>query len=110
MPAITVGRIVLYKLSDHDELAINKRRDDYRAFLRNRRAGSEDTGYVAHVGNQVRAGDEYPAVVVRAWPGQGANLQVLLDGNDTYWATSRIEGLAPNTWYWSERVEEPAEA
>ncbi|GAA4560510.1 hypothetical protein [Planotetraspora kaengkrachanensis] len=32
------------------------------------------------------------------------NLQVLLDGNDAYWATSRTEGDEPGRWSWPPRV------
>jgi hypothetical protein len=61
------------------------------------------TGHVAHVGNQVTAGDVYPAMIVRVWgdtPESAVNLQVHLDGNDTYWATSRVVG----DYAWPERV------
>lgn len=103
----TVGRIVHYKLSEWDVAAINRRRADYQNTLR---AGEGNaTGYVAHVGNDVRAGDDYPAIVVRCWftdytPESCVNLQVLLDGNDSYWATSRRQGDENGQWRWPERV------
>ncbi|MGP3965694.1 hypothetical protein ACTWPT_58105 [Nonomuraea sp. 3N208] len=34
----------------------------------------------------------------------GINLQVFLDGNDTYWVTSRSEGDQSDTWTWPPRV------
>jgi len=101
---VTIGRIVHYTLSESDVEQINRRRSDYGAFLRHRHEGSEETGFQAHVGNQVAAGEVYPAVVVRPFGSTTANLQVLLDGSDTYWATSRVEGEGPNTWSWPQRV------
>ncbi|WP_251062305.1 MULTISPECIES: hypothetical protein [unclassified Streptomyces] len=63
------------------------------------RLPEDDARHIAHQrvhnslnGNFVREGDRYPAVVVRTFPGNPddvANLKVLLDGEDTYWATSR---------------------
>jgi hypothetical protein len=101
---VTIGRIVHYTLSESDVLAINTRRSDYIAFLRHRHEGSEETGFQAHVGNHVTAGEVCPAVVVRVFGEHTANLQVLLDGSDTYWATSRVEGEGPNTWSWPPKV------
>lgn len=86
MKAATPGRVVLYVLNEHDVTQIEHDR------LRN-----------ASDGNPVGAGDEYPAVVVRAWgalPGSAVNLQVLLDGPDSFWATSRTEGDGPGHWHW----------
>jgi len=93
---VSIGRIVHYTLNDQDAKAINGRRTDA--------AVSEigHTGRVIHVGNTVKAGDVYPAMCVRDW-GSSANFQVYLDGNDTYWATSRSEGDGPGTWAWPVR-------
>ena len=87
--APTIGRIVHYRLSAQDA-----------AIIRDRRAA---TG--AH-GNPALDGDVYPAEVVRTFEfdSQAANLQVKLDGEDTYWATSRTEGDGPGTWFWPPRV------
>ncbi|HCT79268.1 MAG TPA: hypothetical protein DGT23_22445 [Micromonosporaceae bacterium] len=101
----TIGRIVHYALNEWDADAINKRRADYSATCRDN-GGPPPTGHVGHVGNSVAVGDYYPAMVVRTF-GEGAvvaNLQVFLDGNDCYWATSRGEGDAPGTWTWPPRV------
>ncbi|MFE6362988.1 hypothetical protein ACFVP3_23690 [Streptomyces sp. NPDC057806] len=86
----TIGRTVLYRLSEQDARHIQSMRP------RN-----------GHQGNGVREGDVYPAVVVRTFAGNPAgvcNLKVLLDGEDTHWATSRHEGDQPGTWSWPERV------
>lgn len=107
----SVGRIVHYKMAQYDADAINKRRADAVAFQRGNpgpvtpgQLGA--SGHQLHVGNSIAAGDVYPAMVVRVFdPTSGtSNLQVLLDGNDTYWATSRKEGDEPGSWSWPPRV------
>jgi hypothetical protein len=107
----TIGRIVHYRLTDADATAINKRRADFEAFRRTL-AGSPEvesgtpgaTGHMAHVGNHATAGDYLPAMVVATFGGDAANLQVFLDGNDTYWATSRPNGDGNGTWTWPPRA------
>lgn len=96
----TPGQIVHYYLSAADAEAINRRRADAQ------REGAGSSGKIVHVGNEAREGALYPAVVVATWGGASVNLQVWLDGNDTYWATSRGEGEAhtPGKWSWPARV------
>lgn len=106
----TIGRIVLYKIGSHDAAAINGRRNDAHAFRRTLTGPIESgdrgrSGHVEHTGNSVTEGDEYPAVVVRTSGASTVNLHVLLDGNDTYWATSRMEGGEPGNWSWPPRAE-----
>jgi len=56
-------------------------------------------------GNSVNAGDVYPAVIVKEWNPNSANLRVFLDGNDSpYWATSRVRGLGHGNWDPSEEA------
>ncbi|MFS4105136.1 hypothetical protein [Streptomyces sp. PD-S100-1] len=90
------GDVVLYRLTVADANDINRRRKDFQG------SGSaeEGTGFVGHVGNDVQEGDVFPAVVVRVWSEHSStcNLQVLLDGSDAYWATSRGEGTAAGQW------------
>lgn len=88
----TIGRIVHYTLNAQDVALIDEQRE---------KAGTINRA------NHVRVGDIYPAVVVRVWgdtPGSSVNLQVLLDGPDTYWATSRSEGEGEFYWCWPPRV------
>lgn len=85
---LTPGRIVLYKLNEFDVAAIAERRD---------RTGIG--------GNRACLNDIHPAIVVRTWDGKLANLQVLLDGHDTHWATSRAEGQEAGEWHWPARAE-----
>lgn len=106
----TIGRIVHYKLNEGDAEAINRRREDYRLYRRASTASgiaAVGTGDQVHVGNGVKAGDVFPAMVVRRWgdaPTSSVQLQVFLDGNDTYWATSVNEGEGERQWRWPPRA------
>ena len=100
----TLCRLVLYRLNEADVNAINRRRNDAAYNLDKIR--NEKPGYQVHVGNRVQVGETYPAVVVRRngdTPGSSINLSVLLDGTDTYWATSRGEGDENGQWSWPAR-------
>jgi hypothetical protein len=80
----TPGRVVMYRLTEDDARHITQQRHQHGLN-----------------GNFVREGDRYPAVVVKTFPGNPAdvaNLKVLLDGEDTMWATSRHQGTEPGTW------------
>lgn len=71
--------------------------------------GEGDVGVITQhprPGNGVCAGEVYPAMVVRVFDPSvtTANLQVFLDGSDSYWATSRTEGDGPEHWAWSGRA------
>lgn len=83
----TIGRIVHYTLTQADADAIQKRRTE-----------------AVTTANMTAAEQTYPAIVVRTFGGPAANLQVLLDGPDTYWATSRAEGDGAGFWAWPPRV------
>ncbi|MCI3271386.1 hypothetical protein [Streptomyces cylindrosporus] len=103
----TIGRIVHYTLSQQDADAINKRRADaHNLNAAGVTLASQALGPQIHVGNHAFEGDVYPAMVVRIFHPETttANLQVFLDGNDTYWATSRTLGDGPSHWAWPERV------
>lgn len=96
------GRIVLYTISEHEAVEINRRRRDFHES----RSADQHTGLVGHIGNHAEAGDVYPAIIVRVWEESTVtcNLRVLLDGTDTYWATSREQGGGSSQWSWPERV------
>lgn len=80
-----LGQIVLYKLSQMDADLIGARRA------------------TAFYGNDVFAGEVFPAIIVRHWDeSDTAQLQVFLDGNDTYWATSRRQGEEESQWLYAE--------
>lgn len=93
----TVGRIVQYRLSAGDAEQINRRRPDGPR-------GADGNGSIVHAGNHAAEGHVCAAVIVQVFDAPYANLQVLLDGNDTYWATSRTEGEQPGQWAWPARV------
>jgi hypothetical protein len=85
--ALTIGRIVHYKLSESDAALIQSKHQDRSSC------------------NQVSAGDVFPAMIVRVWgTGEHINLQVFLDGDCSYWATSRPEGDESGRWAWPERT------
>lgn len=93
----TPGRIVAYALTEQDAEQINRRRHNAQASG----IASATTGAVVHIGNDVAAGEVYPLVITRVWTsddGDAINGQVLLDGNDTLWVTSRTQGDDPGDW------------
>lgn len=96
-----VGTQVLYTLTGDDAQAINRRREDYSAFRRRAthevQGESGRNGHQGHFGNAATESQQYPALLVRVFDPSTttANLQVHLDGNDTYWATSRTLGEGP---------------
>jgi hypothetical protein len=88
----TIGRIVHYALSEQDAKRIEQLRWSLPTDNR---------------GNTAEAGQVYPALIVRTWgetPESAVQLQVFLDGSDTYWATSRSHGDDPGQWIWPPRV------
>jgi len=89
-----LGAIVYYKLSKDDVARINTLR--------------ASRSHQSIEGNQVSAGDVFPAMIVRTFDSGDTgtvddntgtvNLQVNLDGDDTYWATSRQVGDAEGSY------------
>lgn len=84
----TIGRIVHYTLSEADATALHYQRA---------------SGQPSYSYNQAAVGDVYPAMIVRCFD-PSVNLKVFLDGVDTFWATSRVEGEGPGTWSWPPRA------
>ena len=108
-PDLTIGRFVLYMLTGADADQINRRRIQPHQITAAIAKGEWPLGAQAHVGNEARAGDVCPALVVRTWGPKCANLQVFLDGNDVFWKTSTTEKPAGviNTggfWEWPART------
>ncbi|HEY1034625.1 MAG TPA: hypothetical protein VGE09_06560 [Pseudoxanthomonas sp.] len=93
----TIGRTVHYTLGPSDADAINKRRQETQ-----------------HYGNEARAGQVYPAVIVAVWSPTCVNLHVILDGPDAYWATSRNPSKTGESnqfeWHWPEQVAKASAA
>ena len=91
----TIGRIVEYRLSQQDAVAIAARRR------------LQAHAFEIFQGNRVAEGDTFPAMIVRVWgeaPESAVQLQVFLDGTDTYWATSVQVGEGPRTYSWPIRA------
>ena len=89
----TLGRTVLYVLNETDAEQINRRRTNSTSIQQAMAVGQWPAGVQAHIGNHVKAGQTFPATVVAVWgntPAAAVNLQVHLDGSDTFWATSRV--------------------
>jgi hypothetical protein len=89
----TIGRIVHYRLSADDVTNIKAQRLD-NDLIR---------------GNQPCEGQVLPLIVTIVWPNEygdheGINGQVLLDGNDSLWVTSRKDGAEPGCWSWPPRT------
>lgn len=101
-PKPTIGRIVQYRLTRDDCRSINARREDADM----NRPGDARSGVMVHVGNRAIPGDVYPAMIVRVWGDHHdavVNLQVHLDGNDTFWVTSVSEGSEEGSYAWPAR-------
>ena len=115
-----IGRIVHYTLTEDDATQINRRRTTGSAIMsRIQNLGAIATdgavipnqwpiGAQAHIGNDVKAGEVYPAMIVRLWgdtPQSCFNAQVFLDGNDTFWVTSvnMSDDPKPRYCHWPTR-------
>ncbi len=99
----SIGRIVLYTLTEQDAAQINGRRTTGAEIAARIAARPREwpLGAQAHIGNSVTAGMEFPMLIVRTWgdmEGSTVQGQVFLDGNDVFWATSRVEGNAEGEW------------
>lgn len=105
---LSIGRLVHYALSLDDAAKINGRRTDGAAIQDRILEDRWPIGAQAHIGNRVAPGDVLPAMVVRVLPGDQVNLQVFLDGNDVFWATTRAEAAPgrtePGRWHWPARA------
>ena len=85
----TIGRIVLYRLRKEEIEVIERRR-------------SKGIGE----GNPIREDSTFPMIIVRVWgetPESCVNGRVLLDGNDSVWATSVSVGEGPGTFSWPKK-------
>lgn len=86
---LSIGSRVLYRLSAGDVSHIDNNRPMHR--------GNQ-------VRNPVSEGQVLPATVVALFgTGSTANLKVMLDGEDDYWATSRTLGEGNGHWFWPEQ-------
>lgn len=108
----SVGRTVHYMLSENDAEQINRRRTSGQDISKRIEADKWPLGAQAHIGNQARAGEIFPMIITKVWgdsPVSSVNGQVLLDGNDCFWATSRDQVVADSVdkqglWFEPPRV------
>jgi len=81
-------------LNETDAEQINRRRTSSQEISTRIEAEKWPLGAQAHIGNAARAGDVCPMLIVRVWGNDDVSAvqgQVFLDGNDTFWATSRTQ-------------------
>lgn len=107
----TIGRIVIYTLSDEDCKQINRRRTTGKNIADRIALNNWHEGSQAHIGNETKTGQSLPMMIVSVHSDTCVNGQVFLDGNDCFWATSRNIKDAKNIngfWSWPI-VEKPAE-
>jgi hypothetical protein len=99
---IKLGEPVVYVLSGEDAAQINRRRTSGASIAERISKEGWPIGAQAHIGNAVAEGHKFPGVVVSVNDPDSANLQVFLDGNDVFWATSRHfdggKSPLPGTW------------
>lgn len=105
----TIGRIVHYRVTAEDAEQINRRRTTGPEIASRIAATPREwpPGAQAHIGNRVEEGVTFPAMIVRTWGSDetsAVQLQVFLDGDDTFWATSVVVGEGPRTFSWPPRV------
>ncbi|MDA8440475.1 MAG: hypothetical protein M0Z51_16675 [Propionibacterium sp.] len=99
----SIGRIVHYTLTEQDADAVNSRRSDSGRHAAEHRENAN--GVQVHTGNPTAAGDVFPMLITRVWPGETlVQGQVFLDGNDALWVTSVSEGTGPRTYAWPPRI------
>jgi hypothetical protein len=89
----SVGRIVQYILTEGDAAAIY--------------SGSK---LIDNSANGHKAGDVLPLLICKVWSDDptedtAVNGQVFVDGNFTYWATSRQQGDGEGRWHEPVRVQ-----
>jgi len=93
MNELTIGRIVWFVFDQSSADDVARQRQTVIS-------GHQETG------NTVMVGDIYPAMIVRIFGGTTINVKVMLDGTDTYWATSvpYSDAKGPRTWHWPDRA------
>lgn len=95
----SIGRIVHYTLTESDAQQIMRRRTTGPAIAERIPSKEWPVGAQAHIGNSVSAGDVFPMIIIRVWPGDVGNVngQVLLDGTDALWVTTVGQVAADST-------------
>lgn len=104
MEGVIHGRVVHYVLSEQDAENINASRRAANAVPSTDRL----KGVVYPSGNSVEPGEHVVMLIVKVWNENGlVNGRCELDGNDSYWVTSKSfdgEDKKPYTWHWIEKA------
>jgi hypothetical protein len=101
---VTMGRIVMYKLSELDVTHIMRRRTTPTQIAVMIGEGTWPMGAQAHIGNAVAPGQVVPLLVTTVQEPvqdvQRVNGQCILDGTDTLWVIGVLEGTENGSWAW----------
>lgn len=105
MDGVIPGRIVHYVISEADAAVISNRRIDGAPYEMTK-------GVQMSFGNPIKNGDHLPMIMTAVFQNEygegipGVNGQVVLDGSDTFWITSKkySELKEPGTWHWIEKA------
>ena len=105
----TIGRIVHYRLTAENADEINRRRTTRNSIAIRVEEKIWPIGAQAHIGNQVDEDDIVAGIIVAVWGDECVNLQLQLDGCDSYWVTSAnfVDVSNPTEagrWDWPPRV------
>lgn len=102
----TLGRIVLYRLTEVNVSRVNGRRTSSESIANRMVDGKWPKGAQAHIGSLVSLGEEFPLIITRVHADRGTPIvsgQVLLDGNDTLWVREIPYGDGSGEWHWPVR-------
>lgn len=107
-----IGAVVQYILSEQDCAAINRQRRtasdvNYLPIKLGEPIKTEEN-FRLYSGNAVQPGQVVAMVIVAVWGPSATscvNGQVLLDGNDSFWALSRNRGTNHMNWNWIEEQQ-----
>ena len=105
MEGLVPGRIVYFVFNEQCAKEVMRRRTTGANVAERMRTipPAWPAGAQAHIGNDVKAGDICPAMVMRVWGTSGcSNLRVFLDGSDDYWATLVDYAVDKRecSWHW----------
>jgi hypothetical protein len=105
VPDISIGRSVIYTLTEGDCQTINERRWLRVRELRSEASPKVDVNFVAKMATDFKGADPapgmvFPMMVVKVIRPGVLNGQVFLDGNDTLWVQNVTEAKDPRPGCW----------
>ncbi len=102
----TVGRIVLYRLSGGDAATVNRRRTTGSSIAIRIEYGRWPLGAQAHIGDDVKEGDELPMLVTGVRTDEKTiSGRVFLNGSDELFVSHvRADESSFGAWRWPPRV------